>query len=408
MPSLTSEATAALGGPPWLVDRRREAAASFEALGIPDASDEVWRYSPIGDLDLDRLETVSSSAPIVSSPGLTGCMLTVAGTDVSIPADLPVGTSITRLSAHPDGGRLLGSIAGDDEAIVALNTSRLADGLVIEVSRGQMVATPIVVAHTVGPGATYSRVIVHVADGASATVVELFVGGDASTLNVPVTELRVDDGGHLRYGTIQTLDHGAWHLATVEASVGRDGTVSQFTAGLGAKYDRCRTDTTLAGVGASSVLRSTYLGEGDQIHDLRTKQDHAAPKTISDLLCKGAVTGSARSVYSGLIKVRNGAVRSDAMQTNHNLVLSESAHADSVPNLDIAENDVRCSHASTVGPINEEQRYYLESRGIEPAEAERLLIRGFFRDLLDRTEVPGALDLVATEIERRLEGIVLS
>lgn len=408
MPPQTSEATTALGGPSWLVDRRHDAAVSFEALGLPEASDEVWRYSPIGDLDRARLEVAPTGAPAVASPGLAGCVVTVTSAGASIPSDLPAGTSITRLSEHPDGARLLGAIAGDDEAIVALNTSRLSDGLVIEVGRGQLVATPIVVAHTVGPGATYSRVVVHVADGASATIVELFVGGDASTLNVPVTELRVDDGGHLRYGTIQTLDHGAWHLATVEASVGRDGTVSEFTAGLGAAYDRCRTDTTLAGVGASSVLRSTYLGEGDQIHDLRTKQDHAAPKTISDLLCKGAVTGSARSVYSGLIKVRNGAVRSDAMQTNHNLVLSESAHADSVPNLDIAENDVRCSHASTVGPINEEQQYYLESRGIEPAVAERLLIRGFFRDLLDRTEVPGALDLVANEIERRLEGIVLS
>jgi len=179
-------------------------------------------------------------------------------------------------------------------------------------------------------------------------------------------------------------------------------------AGIGASYDRIRSDTVLAGQGASSILRSTYLGEGDQIHDLRTKQDHVASKTISDLLCKGAVTGSSRSIYSGLIKMRHGAVRSNAMQTNHNLVLSEAAHADSVPNLDISENDVRCSHASTVGPIDEDQRYYLESRGIEPAEAERLLVRGFFRDLLNQTTQAGVVDLVAAEIESRLDALELS
>jgi len=116
------------------------------------------------------------------------------------------------------------------------------------------------------------------------------------------------------------------------------------------------------------------------------------------------VRDSARSVYSGLIKIRHGANRSDAMQSNHNLVLSEQAHADSVPNLDISENDVRCSHASTVGPIDEDQRFYLEARGIEPEEAERLLVRGFFRDLLDRTGLPSVAGMLGGMIEARLEG----
>ena len=408
MSPLTPEATAVLDGPEWLVRRRHAAAAKFEALGVPDASDEVWRYSPIGDLDLERL---SQSADMTTGTGaaeLEGMVVTVSGGLPTIDGPGPAGVTLSLLSEHPQGPTLLGQVAHDDDAVIALNTSRLGEGLVIDVARGQLVSTPIIVAHEVGSGATFSRVIVRVADGAAATVVEVFRGGGDATLSVPVTELIVGDGSHLRYGSIQVLDRQAWHLGTIKATVERAGTIVEFTAGLGGGYDRCRTDTVLAGIGAASVLRSTYLGEGDQIHDLRTKQDHAAPKTTSDLLCKGAVTGTARSIYSGLIKVRNGAVRADARQTNHNLVLSETAHADTVPNLDISENDVRCSHASTVGPIDEEQRYYLESRGITPEVADRLLIRGFFRDLLERTEVPGALDLVAHEIERRLEQVVLS
>ena len=135
-------------------------------------------------------------------------------------------------------------------------------------------------------------------------------------------------------------------------------------------------------------MLSAYLGDGTQVHDVRTLQDHAAPRTTSDLLCQGAVAGRSRSVYSGLIRVRRGAVRSDARQTNHNLVLDEGAHADSVPNLDILENDVRCSHASTVGPVDEDQRYYIESRGVAPEVAEGLIVLGFFDAIVDRG--PGA------------------
>ena len=239
-------------------------------------------------------------------------------------------------------------------------------------------------------------------------MIELFIGGDGEVLNLPVAELLVGDGANLRYGSLQMLGRSAWHLATIDAVVGRDATVSQLTAGLGGAYDRCRTDVVLDGQGASSVLRSTYLGDGSQIHDLRTKQDHVSPKTISDLLCKGAVADTSRSVYSGLIKMRHGAIRSNAMQTNHNLVLSESAHADSVPNLDISENDVRCSHASTVGPIDEDQRYYLESRGIPRPAAENLLIRGFFADLLERPEAAPAGAVIAAEVDVRLAALDLS
>ena len=185
--------------------------------------------------------------------------------------------------------------------------------------------------------------------------------------------------------------------------MGRDATLQSFTAGLGGRYARVRTDSDLVGQAGRTSLLAAYLGTGEQIHDFRTLQDHGAPRTESQLLFKGAVADTARSVYSGMIRIRKGARGSNAQQTNHNLVLSEGAHADSVPNLDIDENDVRCSHASTVGPIDREQRFYLGHRGIDPAVAERLIVLGFFADLAGRAPFPGWAGGSKT-VHRRLAG----
>jgi len=155
------------------------------------------------------------------------------------------------------------------------------------------------------------------------------------------------------------------------------------------------------GEAGASSLRAAFIGREDQMLDFRTLQDHRAPRTTSDLLFMGAVADHAHSVYSGLIRVRRGAVRSDAMQTNHNLVLDEGAQADSVPNLDIEENDVKCSHASTVGPVDEDQRYYLESRGVEPEVAERLIVAGFFENIADEVPIPGTRSLVGRALADR-------
>jgi Fe-S cluster assembly protein SufD len=402
VPPLTTDLQASLGGPAWLVSRREEATRRLQQLGLPSPAEEVWRYSPIADLDLAGLVPATGFSVDLALPDALATVDLAAGRPGSLPV-LPTGITISLLSEHPDGETLLGSVADDEcDPIVALNASQLPDGLVIDVARGVRIAEPLVLRHGAIGGASFPRTIVRLAEGAEAGVVELFAGGDAATLNVPVAELLVADGAVLRYGAIQLLDLAAWHLATVKARVGRDGSVLQLTAGLGAAYDRMRTDTELAGQGASSQLRSTYLGSGSQVHDLRTHQRHLAPRTVSDLLCKGSVDDSSRSIYTGVIEVVHGAVRSDAQQTNHNLVLSPEARADTVPNLDIAENDVRCSHASTVGPLDEDQRYYLESRGIEPELVDELLIRGFFRDLLDRAPIAQAAALAGAAIEERL------
>ena len=212
------------------------------------------------------------------------------------------------------------------------------------------------------------RTSVRVGKGSALSVVEVFAGGEGAdrSLVVPVTELAAADGASLSYVSLQILGGAAWSIARLAGRGMANSTLRTFTVGLGASYDRVRADVSVEGKDARSEILSAYLGEGTQVHDIRTLQDHVAPRTTSELLCQGAVAGSSRSVYSGLIRVHRGAVRSDARQTNHNLVLDEGAHADSVPNLDILENDVRCSHASTVGPVDEDQRYYIESRGVAP------------------------------------------
>jgi Fe-S cluster assembly protein SufD len=164
-----------------------------------------------------------------------------------------------------------------------------------------------------------------------------------------------------------------------------------------------RTDCRLVGRGATGNLQAVYFGEGDQTLDFRTFQDHAAPDTTSNLLFKGVVGDRSRSVYTGLIKVEKDARGTNAFQTNRNLKLSDEAWAESVPNLEIETNDVRCSHASTVGPVDEDQRFYLESRGVPTEIAERLIVGGFFDEVLERFPVLAARPLVEQAIEDRLD-----
>jgi Fe-S cluster assembly protein SufD len=445
--TFTADGAASLPGPAWLRRRRTDAFEELETMPLPSEKEEVWRYTPIDELRLDDFAPVAAGARD-EAPGLLGSAFiegvaadlaersafvsVVDGRPVSVErTGLPEGVvlgPITGTSAGTGAGPItgtgaeadvLGRVLSGGDALVRLNDAFHPDALVVDVPAGVVVDAPIVVVHwcggrppegasgtgTSGPApASFPRTLVRLGRGASASVVEVIAGAAAghAALVVPVTELAADDGAQLSYLGLQVLGTGAWHIGRLAASAGRDATLRTFTVGLGGAYDRLRTDAVASGPGASTALRSAYLGTGDQVHDVRTLQDHAAPHTTSDLLCKGAVAGRSRSVYSGLIRVRRGAVRTEAFQTNHNLVLDARAHADSVPNLDIEENDVRCSHASTVGPVDEDQRYYLESRGVPPERAERLIVLGFFDDIVLRAPVPAAVGRLRREVGLRL------
>jgi Fe-S cluster assembly protein SufD len=218
-----------------------------------------------------------------------------------------------------------------------------------------------------------------------------------------VTEIGVGDAARARHVTVQDLDPATWQIATQVSRVGSSADFLAATAALGGDYARLRTDCRLVGRGATGTLLAAYLGNHDQMLDFRTFQDHAAPDTTSELVFKGALAGSSRSVYTGLIRVRPDARGTVAFQTNRNLKLSEHAWAESVPNLEIENNDVKCSHASAVGPVDPEQRFYLESRGVPTAEAERLIVAGFFDDVLSRFPAVQVAELVRAEIAGVLE-----
>jgi Fe-S cluster assembly protein SufD len=429
--TFTSDASAALDGPDWLVRRRQRAWDRFSASQLPTPADDLWKYSEIDALDIGSFGPQSAGPRVVTerllerARGLasllgdrSGLAVTLDGILVHKEAALGLGAS-ERSSGDPDGAiDVYGAVQSEHGAVQReehetvlvvrdamddLHSAFVGDIVHLEVPAKARIQPPFVVVHLVSesaPGsaapASFPHTHVRLGTSAEARVVEVVagaeeVGAGAGVQSVPsrrfcglvspVAELDVADDSRLSYALVQLLPSGWAQLGVQAGRVGREASLRSFYASLGASFGRLRADAELVGQGGEASLVAGYLGSGDQLHDLRTVQEHVAPRTRSQLLCMGAVTDHAKSVYVGLTRIRNGAHGADAFQTNRNLVLSEGAHADSVPNLDIQENDVRCSHASTVGPIDEEQMYYLESRGIEPSVAERLIVLGFFKSL---------------------------
>jgi Fe-S cluster assembly protein SufD len=366
---------------------RRLAWSVFETTGLPTPSDEVWRYAPLGDLGLERFVVPIAPSQTPDSPFAmelcrrAGRVIRVVDgfcVDAGVPLE-GVSVEIDATNDSLTGESLLARYESDSFAL--LNAALAPSTIVIRVAADVNVAEPIVVLNESSAGSSFPRTQIVLARGASVTVVEYFEGG-ANALVVPLSEYLLEDNASLQLITYQRLDVTAWHVARTTGLLGRDARLHQAVIGLGAHYDRSRNDAELRGAGSSNELRTTFLGSGTQVHDFRTRQYHVAPRTTSTLLSKGAVADESRSVYTGLIEIEKGAKRTDARQTNHNLLLSPHAHADSVPNLDIRENDVICAHASSVGPLDELQRWYLESRGVSRDDAQRLLIQGFFYEML--------------------------
>jgi Fe-S cluster assembly protein SufD len=272
----------------------------------------------------------------------------------------------------------------ENDSFAVLNLALAPATTVLEVAEGVNVEQPIVILYSATGSSSFSRTHLRLGRSSSVTVVEYFAA--------------------LQLVTYQRLDSSAWHVARTTGLLHRDARLRQAVIGMGGHYNRSRNDAEMLDVGGENELRTTFLGSGDQVHDFRTHQFHRSGRTRSTLLSKGAVADRSRSVYTGLIEIEKGAKRTDARQTNHNLLLSPHAHADSVPNLDIRENDVMCAHASSVGPLNELQRWYLESRGVTRADAERLMIQGFFYEML--TTLPGDLaELVEHDVTSALANL---
>jgi Fe-S cluster assembly protein SufD len=388
---------------------------------LPTEAEEIWRYSRIGQFDLDAY-TPATSLPMshghgippvleaaIGAAGDRSALVMVHGgrivhTEID-PALEARGLAIGDIGVEAEGEDLLGDVAASTtDAFTELNTAFAPGCLGIRVPAGLEVDRPILVFHWIdGEGsAVFPRTILRAGADSEVTVVEHQVSADVAAFVDPVLELDVGAAARVRYLNLQDLGPRVWQTGYQASRVAQDATLRSSIVALGGYYARARTDSQIIGKGGTSYLTAVYFADGERMHDFRTVQDHAAPSTTSDLLFKGAVQDTGRSVYSGLIRVRKEARGTNAFQTNRNLVLSEGAGAESVPNLEIETDDVRCSHASAVGPIDDEHLYYLESRGVPPDVAERLIVLGFFSEVLDRLPTPSLVDTLRATVAGRL------
>jgi Fe-S cluster assembly protein SufD len=376
-----TDATIELDQPAWRREQREGALRTFREGGLPDPADDVWRYAPLDKLVLEELDLADASPDVRRETAIGGrrpaCVVTIsAGVVTHVELAATSGLSVS-VDAEPE---LLGALVGADDAFAALNLALTPGPILIDVAANAHLDGPVVLLVDCPAGASFPRVLVRVGEEARVRVLEHLTGRDA-TLVAGVSEYHVAAGANLEVCTVQSLGDTAWSVLRTRARLGRHASISQTVVGLGARYDRIRADTVLEGEGSTSTLHTAHVGVRDQVHDLRTMQVHVGARTTSRLYSKAAVCDTAESIYSGLIAMRRGSKRADARQVNHSLVLSEGAKADAVPNLDIEENDVRCAHASSVGPVDEEQCWYLESRGVEPHDAVQLIIEGFFSEV---------------------------
>jgi Fe-S cluster assembly protein SufD len=429
--NFTVDASRALPGPEWLAARRAVAAEQLTDLTLPTPAEEIWRYSRIAELDLDRfrpvpaellgepgVEPAPGGGPVAAEAGERAGLIVVRNGRVvhhSLDDALAAkGVEVCGLATCDADAVMpylgVGSSASPD-AFTVLHDAFLAGGAVVKVPAGVVVDRPIVVLHwSEGEGlASFPHTLVVAGEAAEVTVFDRYGSSDRATGDAPahlvdaVVELLVGDGAHVRYVSVQEHGPHTWQIALQRAHIGRDASLRSSAVALGGRYARLRSESLLEGEGGESDLTAVYFGDGHQMLDFRTLQDHAAPHTRSDLLFKGAVEDTAQSVYSGLIRIRNEAQRTQAFQTNRNLVLTEGAEAKSVPNLEIEADDVKASHASTVGPIDDDQLYYLGTRGVPPEEAERLIVLGFFDDVFERLPLPSLVAPLRRSVIEKVE-----
>jgi Fe-S cluster assembly protein SufD len=380
--------------------------------------DKGWEFTDVSSLDLGSYRQMAEG-DLAAAPGRESVIEADGGVSVRQvdgaaaregggEPELVVTTLSEALEEHP---RLvephLGTLVGDRDKYSAQNAARWRGGAFVHVPRGLRVSAPVVlsaVQATTG-SAMFWRTLVVVEAGAELTLAEQYLSTDNDLDGYfnPVVELFVGEGAKVEYLCIQDLSERSWVLGSQRARVERDGSLHWVGLGLGSARGKLRMETDLQGPGADGRVTGAYVGHGAQHLDYDTTQEHAAPNTHSDLAFRGILRDRATAVWSGMIRVDPGAQKTDAFQENRNLLLSDGSHADAIPGLEIEANDVRCTHAATVSRIDEEQLFYLRSRGLERSDAERLLVAGFMGVVAGRLDGSPLQEPVATALERELE-----
>ena len=399
--NLTREAVAriadATGEPGWLAERRTQAFDIFEKLDDPDPKGEEWRYVDVRGFDFTRFD---APVPRSGPPDLPEALAAkgVVFTDFA-----------TAAREHPDLLRehFFTEVPLDEHRFTALHGAFHSDGLLVYVPPGVEVDIPLEAMRRVSSGGSvFPHTTIVVDEQAALTFVDRFSSDEfpAPALCSSVVEVDAKRGAMVNYISLQDWGRSVHHFQTQRFTGGRDTTVRSLAVNLGSAFARTQVESVLRGEGSFSEMLGLYFADTNQRFAQRTLQSHNAPHATSDLLYKGALKEHSLSDYSGLIKVLKGAQGTDAYQANRNLVLSEDALARSIPQLEIEANEVRCTHGATVSPVEEEHLFYLMSRGIDRVTAQKLVVFGFFRDVLDRIRVERVRDDLSASISAKVEG----
>jgi Fe-S cluster assembly protein SufD len=404
--------------PEWLREMRRGAFDLFERLPMPSRSEEEWRRTDIRGLDLDAFEPYEQASgspqsdPIADTAGVLRQRGSEPGAVELDPAAAAKGVLFLPLSQaareYPElvQPRLFTEVRPDRDRLSALHGALFSGGTFLYVPDGVSIDQPLVSQFwsAGGGAAVLPHTLIVAGRGSSFNYVDEFLSPDLERPGYcsGSAEVFAGEGTSVGYIALQRWGRHAWQFADQRVRGERESTVRLINVGLGGHFAKNRVESHLVGPGASAELRALYFGTGDQFFDYHTLQSHAVGQTTSDLLFKGALSDQTRAVYAGLIRIEPGAKGSDAYQANRNLLLSKDAKAHSMPMLEIENNDVRCTHGATIAPLDPEHLFYLESRGIPPETAQRMIVHGFFGEVLDVIPVAQARDLVERELEARV------
>ena len=346
---------------PWMQRLREDAFQRFAEVGFPTTHDEEWRFTNVAPIARARFSNARA-----------------AGTVTDAPATAPAELAETYL------GQL---VSFRDNPFVALNTAFLQDLVVIQVPRGAMVKTPIRIAYTgIDSAHAAPRTLIVVGADAHCTIVESYSGAGSYFTNA-VTEIVAGDRAVVDHYKIQREGLAAFHVSTLQAQLGRSTNFSTHSISLGGALVRNDVNVVLS-EGTDATVNGLYIVNGTQHVDNHTSIDHAKPHGTSHELYKGILDDRSSAVFNGRILVRKDAQKTDSKQTNKNLVLSDEAVIDTKPELQILADDVRCTHGATIGQLDAESMFYLQSRGIGKEQARSLLTYAFAQDVIDRIQVP--------------------
>jgi len=411
--------------PSWLRDFRESSFARFQDVGFPTVAEEEWKYTNVGAIaKRDFAPVIQLNGTALTKEGLgewsyqeaPARLVFVNGVlrrDLSSVEELPDTVVAIDLVAAANDSQFEGVVRQLFErhpesanGFVALNNSLFAGGLFLQLKRNAAVAAPIHLLFLTESGngktpAASPRVVVYAEPNSSATIFENYASAGAGAyLTNAVIDFAVEDSAHIQHYKVQRESADGFHIATTNAILGPKAKYETTSINLGGAISRHNIDVVMDHEGAECAVDGLYMVAGNQHTDTHSVIDHRQPHCTSRQLYKGILDGKSRAVFNGKVFVRHGAQQTDAQQTNKNLLLSKEAQVDTKPQLEIDADDVKCTHGAAIGQLDEDELFYLESRGINPALAKNMLTYGFAEEVIERIKIDS--------IRRELDEAVLN